>query len=155
MRVTHLVKHYKTFLHKIMDASSARQQNVVFPFHSGRTLGEARFHGEIRSVEPISPLIMKGLRYCCGSPLGVRVEAFCVVEHRPGARASRPHPVPLAAAELPCDAVASHPVCGNGVDQAAGEPWRRSRLIQVEEMAEAVPGFVRARRPRSQEAFIP
>ena len=29
------------------------------------------------------------------------------------------------------------------------------RLIQVGEMAEAVPGFVRAGRPRSQEAFIP
>ena len=39
--------------------------------------------------------------------------------------------------------------------QAEGEPWRRSRLIQVGEMAEAVPGFVRAGRPRSQEAVIP
>ena len=29
------------------------------------------------------------------------------------------------------------------------------RLIQVGEMAEAVPGFVRAGRPRSQEAVIP
>ena len=28
-------------------------------------------------------------------------------------------------------------------------------LIQVGEMAEAVPGFVRAGRPRSQEAIIP
>ena len=36
-----------------------------------------------------------------------------------------------------------------------GEPWRRSRLIQVGEMAEAVPGLVRAGRPRSQEAIIP
>ena len=50
MRVTHLVKHYKTFLHKIMDASSARQQNVVFPFHSGRTLGENRFR---RGAQPV------------------------------------------------------------------------------------------------------
>ena len=34
-------------------------------------------------------------------------------------------------------------------------PRRRSRLIQVEEMAQAVPSLVRAGRPRSREAFIP
>ena len=72
-----------------------------------------------------------------------------------GARASRPHPVPLAAAELQCDAAGSHPVGGNSIGRAEGEPWRRSRLIQVGEMAEAVPGLVRAGRPRSQEAVIP
>ena len=71
-----------------------------------------------------------------------------------GARASRPHPVPLAAAELQCDAAGSHPVGGNSIGQAEGEPWRRCRLIQVGEMAEAVPGLVRAGRPRSQEAII-
>ena len=71
-----------------------------------------------------------------------------------GARASRPHPVPLAAAELQCDAAGSHPVGGNPIGQAEGEPWRRSRLIQVGEMAEAVPGLVRAGRPRSREAII-
>ena len=75
--------------------------------------------------------------------------------HLLGARASRPHPVPLAAAELQCDAAGSHPVCGNSIGQAEGEPWRRCRLIQVGEMAEAVPGLVRAGRPRSREAFIP
>ena len=52
-----------------------------------------------------------------------------------GARASRPHPVPLAAAELQCDAAGSHPVGGNSSGQAEGEPWRRCRLIQVGEMA--------------------
>ena len=72
-----------------------------------------------------------------------------------GARASRPHPVPLAAAELQCDAAGSHPVGGNSIGQAEGEPWRRSRLIQVGKMAEAVPGLVRAGRPRSREAIIP
>ena len=71
-----------------------------------------------------------------------------------GARASRPHPVPLAAAELQCDAAGSHPVCGNPIGQAEGEPWFRSRSIQVGEMAEAVPGLVRAGRPRSQEAVV-
>ena len=49
---------------------------------------------------------------------------------------------------------ATHPVGGNSSGQAEGEPWRRSRLIQVGEMAEAVPGLVRAGRPRSQEAII-
>ena len=72
-----------------------------------------------------------------------------------GARASRPHAVPLAAAELQCDAAGSHPVGENPIGQAEGEPWRRCRLIQVGEMAQAVPGLVRAGRPRSQEAFIP
>ena len=43
-----------------------------------------------------------------------------------GARASRPHPVPLAAAELQCDAAGSHPVGGNSIGQAEGDPWRRS-----------------------------
>ena len=75
--------------------------------------------------------------------------------HFLGARASRPHPVPLAAAELQCNAAGSHPVGGNSIGQAEGEPWRRSRLIQVGEMAKAVPSFVRAGRPRSQEAVIP
>ena len=50
---------------------------------------------------------------------------------------------------------ASHPVGGNRIGQAEGKPWRRSRLIQVGEMDEAVAGFVRAGRPRSQEAVIP
>ena len=44
---------------------------------------------------------------------------------------------------------------GTSIGQADAEPWRRSRLIQMGEMAEAVPGFVRAGRPRSQEAIIP
>ena len=35
------------------------------------------------------------------------------------------------------------------------QPWRCSRLIQVGEMGEAVPGLVRAGRPRSREAIIP
>ena len=72
-----------------------------------------------------------------------------------GARASRPHPVPLDGAELQCDAAGSHPVGENPIGQAEGEPWRRCRLIQVGEMAGAVPGLVRAGRPRSQEASIP
>ena len=38
---------------------------------------------------------------------------------------------------------------------AEAEAGRRCRLIPVKEMAEAVPGFVRAGRPRSQKAIIP
>ena len=38
---------------------------------------------------------------------------------------------------------------------AEAEAGRRYRLIPVEEMAEAVPGLVRAGRPRSREAVIP
>ena len=75
--------------------------------------------------------------------------------HLLGARASRPHPVPLDGPELQCDAAGSHPVSVNSVGQAEGESWRRFRLIQVREMAEAVTGLVRAGRPRSQQAFIP
>ena len=47
----------------------------------------------------------------------------------PGARASRPHAVPLAVAELQCDAAGSHPVGENSIGQAEGEAGRRSRLI--------------------------
>ena len=43
---------------------------------------------------------------------------------------------------------------GNPIGQAEGEPWRRCRLIQVEEMAKALPSLVRAGRPRSREAII-
>ena len=52
------------------------------------------------------------------------------------------------------DAAGSYPVGGNCSGQAEGEPWRRAGLIQVGEMAEAVPGLVRAGRPRSREAII-
>ena len=78
--------------------------------------------------------------------------ARILIPYHLGARASRPHTVPLAAVELQCDAAGSHPVGGNPIGQAEGEPWRRCRLIQVGEMAEAVPGLVRAGRPRSREA---
>ena len=73
----------------------------------------------------------------------------------PGARASRPHAVPLAVAELQCDVAADRPAGGNRMGPAEAEAGRRSRLIQVGEMAQAVPSLVRAGRPRSQEAFIP
>ena len=61
----------------------------------------------------------------------------------------------MVVAELPRGFAGSHYVGSNHNGQAEGEPWPRSRLIQVGEMAEAVPGLVRAGRPRSQEAIIP
>ena len=72
-----------------------------------------------------------------------------------GARASRPHPSHLATADFQCNAAGSHPVGGNGIGQAEGEAWRRSQWMQAGKMAEAVPGFVRAGRPRSRVAIIP
>ena len=38
---------------------------------------------------------------------------------------------------------------------AQSEQWRRCRSTRVEEMTEAVPGPVRAGRPRSRVGFIP
>ena len=61
----------------------------------------------------------------------------------------------MVVAELPRGFAGSHYVGSNHNGPTEGEPWRRSRSIQVGEMAEAVPGFVRAGRPRSREAIIP
>ena len=72
-----------------------------------------------------------------------------------GARASRPHPVPLVAPDPQCDFAGSHHGGSNRNGQAEGDPRRRPGSTQVGEMAEAVPGFVRAGRPRSQEGIIP
>ena len=57
-------------------------------------------------------------------------------------------------AEHQRDFAGSRHVGSNRNGQAEGGPRRRCRSIQVEELAEAVPGIVRAGRPRSQEAFI-
>ena len=42
------------------------------------------------------------------------------------------------------------PAGGNRMAPAEAEPWRCCRSIRVEEMGEAIPGFVRAGRPRSR-----
>ena len=62
--------------------------------------------------------------------------------------------MPLVANQA-IDAAGSDPVGGNRINQAEGKQWRRSRLIEVGEKAEAVPGLVRAGRPRSREVVIP
>ena len=68
----------------------------------------------------------------------------------PGARASRPHALPLPAAQFPCDVAPGHPVGGNGIGWAEAESWRRCRSGRVEEMAEAAGRLVQAGRPRSR-----
>ena len=59
----------------------------------------------------------------------------------------------MVVAELPRGFAGSHYVGSNRNGQAEGEPGRRCRSIQVEELPEGVPVIVRAGRPRSQEAF--
>ena len=73
----------------------------------------------------------------------------------PGARASRPHAPPLRAAQFPWDGARGHPAGGNGMGGAEAESRRRCRSTRVEAMGEAVPGRVRAGRPRSRVGFIP
>ena len=68
----------------------------------------------------------------------------------PGARASRPHALPSRAAQFPRDGAPGHPAGRNGMGPAEAESWRRCRSTQVVQMAEAVPGRVRAGRPRSR-----
>ena len=72
-----------------------------------------------------------------------------------GARASRPHAPPLRAAQFPCDVAPGHPAGRNGMGSVEAESWPRCRSIQVEKMAEAVPGLVRAGDPHSRADFIP
>ena len=57
----------------------------------------------------------------------------------PGARASRPHALPLRAAQFPCDAAPGHRAGGNGMGSAEAESWRLCRASRVEEMGEALP----------------
>ncbi len=72
------------------------------------------------------------------------------------AAASGPiNPVPWVAAQFPCDVAADRPAGGNRMGPAEAELGRRCRSIRVEEMGEAIPGFVRAGRPRSRVAFSP
>ena len=57
----------------------------------------------------------------------------------PGARASRPHPLPWVAAQFPCDATPGYPVGGNGMGSAEAESWRRCRSTRFEDMGEVLP----------------
>ncbi len=73
----------------------------------------------------------------------------------PGARASRPHALPLCAAQFPCDVAPGRPAGRNGMDSDKAESWRRCRSSRVEEMAEAARRRMRAGRPRSRVDFTP
>ncbi len=57
----------------------------------------------------------------------------------PGARASRPHPLPWVVAQFPCDGAPVHRAGGNRMGPAQAEPGRLCRSIRVEEMGEALP----------------
>ena len=73
----------------------------------------------------------------------------------PGARASRPHPFSfIEAAERQREFAGIHPVGGNGIGQSEGDPGCCQSIQVGGGMAEAVPGLVRAGRPRSRGAII-
>ena len=72
----------------------------------------------------------------------------------PGARASRPPAIPCRAAQFPRDGALVPPAGEKRMGPAEAEPWRLCRSSRVEEMGEAMPGCVRAGRPRSRVDFI-
>ena len=55
----------------------------------------------------------------------------------PGARASRPHALPLGAAQFPCDGAPGHPAGGNAMGPAEEESWSPCRSTRVEELGGA------------------
>ena len=60
-------------------------------------------------------------------------------EAHPGARASRPHAIPLRAAQFPCDAAPGYPADGNAMGSFEAESRSRCRSTRVEGMGEALP----------------
>ena len=72
-----------------------------------------------------------------------------------GPTRERGRPIPLRFAQFPCDAAPGHPAGGNAMGSAEAVSRRRCRSTRVAQMAEAVPGLVRAGRPRSRVGFIP
>ena len=71
-------------------------------------------------------------------------------EGPPGSANVPPHALPLRAARSPCDGAAGHCAGGKAMGLAEAEFRSRCRSSRVEEMAEAMPGSVRAGRPRSR-----
>ena len=73
----------------------------------------------------------------------------------PGARASRPHPFSfIEAAERQREFAGIHPVGGNGIGQSEGDPGCCQSIQVGGGVAEAVPGLVRAGRPRSRAIIV-
>ena len=70
----------------------------------------------------------------------------------PGARASRPHALPLRADQFPCDGAPGHPYGGNGMGRAQSA---RHRSTRVEQIAEALPRFVTGGTPGSRVGIRP
>ena len=52
----------------------------------------------------------------------------------PGARASRPHAIPLRVAQFPCDGAPGRPAGRNTMGSAQAESWPRCRSTWVEQM---------------------
>ena len=70
----------------------------------------------------------------------------------PGSAGVSPACIPVAYRSVPCNTAPGHPAGGNGMGWAEAESRGRCRSSRVEEMAKAVPGPVRAGRPRSRVA---
>ena len=86
-----------------------------------------------------------------GSPPGCARLAGDASPRQPGYRRCR-QPAAFAAwrpLSFISDSAGSDPVGGHRISRAEEEQWRRSGLIEVAETGEAVPGLVRAGRPRS------
>ena len=81
-------------------------------------------------------------------------ESWEEVPTRERGRPARMHPR-CHAAQFPCDGAPSLPAGRNAMGPAEAESRRHCRSTRVEKMAEAVPGRVRAGRPRSRVGFIP
>ena len=81
-----------------------------------------------------------------GTAVAARRAGACSLEQQerwegahPGARASRPHAIPLRAAQFPCDAAPGYPAGGNAMGSFEAESRPRCRSTRVEGMGEALP----------------
>ena len=72
----------------------------------------------------------------------------------PGARASRPHALPLRFAQFPCDSAPGHPAGGNPTGPAQAEPWRDCRSSRVGGKGQTVPRTLRKRRPTRERGRL-
>ena len=72
----------------------------------------------------------------------------------PGSAGVPPACTAVACRSVSWDGAPGHPAGENRMGPSEAEPWRLCRSSRVEEMGEAVPGCVRAGRPRSRVGFI-
>ncbi len=127
--------HTRSLSESASRATASRPVNPVYPVHRCSIYSLSRL---------IFPKAGLGYAQCPDSQSAFRAAASGPI-----------NPVPLVAARFPCDAAAHPPASGNRMGSAEAEPWRRCRSIRVEKMGEAIPGFVRAGRPRSRGGLLP